>query len=211
MAHGLFISFEGIDGCGKTTQLTQLSTRLQSTGRHVVETVEPGGTAAGRAIRSILLDPDHESLDKRAELLLYFASRAQNAAEVIVPALARDAVVLCDRFTDSTIVYQGAGRGIDRATIVELHRIACGEICPNVTLLLDIDLETSLHRAQHRNQVSASNETRMDDQDRAFFERVRAGYHDLALAEPNRVRVIDARGSIESVAERVWEAVRKHV
>jgi dTMP kinase len=108
-------------------------------------------------------------------------------------------------------VYQGAGRGIDRATILDLHRIACGGVCPNLTLLLDIDLETSLHRARQRNHAMASNQTRMDDQDRAFFERVRAGYHDLALAEPDRVRVIDARGSIESVADRVWEEVRKHV
>jgi dTMP kinase len=211
MALGLFISFEGIDGCGKTTQLKQLSQRLQTIHRQVVETVEPGGTAAGRAIRSILLDPDHHALDKRTELLLYFASRAQNVAEVILPALGRGDSVLCDRFTDSTVVYQGAGRGIDRATILELHRIACGGVCPNLTLLLDIDLETSLHRARQRNHAMASNETRMDDQNRAFFERVRAGYHDLALAEPDRVRVIDARGSIESVADRVWEEVRKHV
>jgi dTMP kinase len=211
MAGGLFISFEGVDGCGKTTQLRQLSQRLQTIGRQVVETVEPGGTGAGRAIRSILLDPDHHGLDRRAELLLYFASRAQNIAEVILPALGRGDSVLCDRFTDSTIVYQGAGRGIDRATILELHRIACGDVCPHVTLLLDIDLETSLGRARQRNLAMASNETRMDDQNRDFFERVRAGYHDLALAEPNRIRVIDARGSIESVAVRVWEEVQQHV
>ena len=142
---------------------------------------------------------------------MYFASRAQNVAEVIQPALGRGNVVLCDRFTDSTIVYQGAGRGIDRATILELHRISCGDLYPTLTLLLDIDLEISLRRAHQRNRATASNETRMDDQDRAFFERVRAGYHDLALAEPHRIRVIDARGSIDSVAERAWEEVRKHV
>ncbi len=211
MAQGLFISLEGIDGCGKTTQLKQLSARLGASGREVVETVEPGGTAAGRAIRSILLDPEHHALDKRTELLLYFASRAQNAAEVIRPALHRNAVVLCDRFTDSTIVYQGAGRGIARDTILALHRIACGDLNPDMTLLLDIDLETSLRRARRRNLDEASVETRMDDQDRAFFERVRAGYQALAAAEPNRIRLIDARGSIEAVAGRIWNEVRTHV
>lgn len=211
MPTGLFLTFEGIDGCGKTTQLALLAGRLREHGREVVETVEPGGTAAGRAIRAILLDPRHHSLTARAELLLYFASRAQNVAEVIEPALQRGAVVLCDRFTDSTIVYQGAGRGLDRATILELDRIACGGLHPNLTLLLDIDLETSLSRARLRNQALGSAETRMDDQDQEFFERVRAGYRALAAAEPERIQVIDARDPVETVAARIWEVVRPHV
>lgn len=205
MARGLFLSFEGIDGCGKTTQLALLAERLRNAGRDVVETVEPGGTAAGRAIRAILLDPRHESLNARTELLLYFASRAQNVAEVITPALDRGAVVLCDRFTDSTIVYQGAGRGLDAATIVELHRISCGAIFPDVTVLLDVDEETSLARARQRNVSTGSEETRMDDEDSAFFGRVREGYLRLAAAEPRRIRVIDARDPVPVVAQHVWD------
>jgi dTMP kinase len=207
----LFLTFEGIDGCGKTTQLALLARRLRAAGREVVETVEPGGTAAGRAIRSILLDPLHRDLTARAELLLYFASRAQNVAEVIAPALQRGAVVLCDRFTDSTIVYQGAGRSLDEAAILELHRIACGDLFPNLTLLLDLDIETSLLRARLRNQAEGSMETRMDDQDREFFHRVRAGYRALAVNEPQRIQVIDARDPVKTVAARIWEAVRAHV
>jgi dTMP kinase len=207
MARGLFVTFEGIDGCGKTTQLALLSERLREAGHHVVETVEPGGTAAGRAIRAILLDPKHNALMARTELLLYFASRAQNVTEVILPALKRGAIVLCDRFTDSTIVYQGAGRGLDQPTILELHRIACGDIFPDLTILMDIDAETSLGRARWRNLETGSEETRMDDEDGAFFERVRAGYLRLAATEPKRIRVVDARGSVDAVAGNIWKEV----
>jgi dTMP kinase len=211
MPTGLFLTFEGIDGCGKTTQLGLLAKRLREHGREVVETVEPGGTFAGRAIRAILLDPQHHNLNARTELLLYFASRAQNIAEIIKPALERGAVVLCDRFTDSTIVYQGAGRGLDQATILKLHRIACADLFPDLTLLLDIDLETSLSRARRRNRSTGSTETRMDDQDRAFFDRVRAGYRALAVSEPERIRVIETRDPVDVVAGRIWEVVAPHV
>lgn len=211
MPTGLFLTFEGIDGCGKTTQLALLAKRLRERGREVVETVEPGGTAAGVAIRSILLDPRHRGLAARSELLLYFASRAQNVAEVIAPALQRGSIVLCDRFTDSTIVYQGAGRGIDEDLILELHLIACGGVFPSLTILLDVDVETSLYRARRRNAATGSPETRMEDEDRGFFERVRAGYRALAQAEPRRIQKIDARDSVEAVAARIWEAVEAHV
>jgi len=211
MRRGLFVTFEGIDGCGKTTQLAHLARRLRNEGQAVVETVEPGGTDAGRAIRAILLDPAHHALDARAELLLYFASRAQNVAEVIRPAIMRSELVLCDRFTDSTVVYQGAGRGIERAEILELDRIACGGLRPDLTFLLDIDLETSLARARGRNRETASEETRMDDQSRDFFERVRDGYRELARSEPNRIRVIDARDSVAHVADRIWDALQTYV
>jgi dTMP kinase len=207
MARGLFLTFEGIDGCGKTTQLALLSERLREAGHDVLETVEPGGTDAGRAIRGILLDPRHHALSARTELLLYFASRAQNVTEVISPALQRGATVLCDRFTDSTIVYQGAGRGLDEATILELHRIACGSIFPDLTILLDVDAETSLARARSRNRETGSEETRMDDEDGAFFARVREGYLRLAAREPKRIRVVDARGPVDVVAQNVWEEV----
>jgi dTMP kinase len=211
MARGLFLTFEGIDGCGKTTQLALLSAHLRQVGYPVVETVEPGGTESGRAIRSILLDPRHHALSPRTELLLYFASRAQNVHEVISPALERGELVLCDRFTDSTIVYQGAGRGIDQPTILELHRAACGEIFPDLTILLDIDPRTSLARARLRNVVTGSEETRMDEEDCAFFERVRDGYMRIAEAEPERVRLIDARQTVEVVAQSIWKEVSARV
>ena len=211
MRRGLFLSFEGIDGCGKTTQLALLAGKLRDTGREVVETVEPGGTSAGRAVRAILLDPLHPQLDARAELLLYFASRAQNIAEVIAPALGRGAIVVCDRFTDSTIAYQGAGRGLARESILELHRIACGGLFPDLTFLLDIDIATSLRRAHERNRVTASSETRLDDENCQFFERVRDQYRALADLERDRIRMIDARDSVDIVAARIWNQVRLHV
>ncbi len=207
MSRGLFVTFEGIDGCGKTTQLALLSGKLREAGHDVVETVEPGGTEAGRAVRAILLDPRHDALSARTELLLYFASRAQNVTEVISPALQRGDIVLCDRFTDSTIVYQGAGRGVEEATILALHRIACGNIFPDLTILLDIDAETSLARARARNRETGSEETRMDDEDAAFFGRVRERYLRLAAAEPKRIRVVDARGPVDVVARNIWKEV----
>ncbi len=176
---------------------------LREQGRDVVETAEPGGTLAGREIRSILLDPRQHALHARTELLLYFASRAQNCAEVIVPALSKGAIVLCDRFTDSTIVYQGAGRGVDEGTIRKLHTIACGAVYPDLTLLIDVDLETSLARARSRNLATASGETRLDEESYAFFERVRDGYRQLAALEPDRIHVIDGRASVPDVAAQV--------
>ena len=211
MDRGLFLSFEGIDGCGKTTQLALLAAKLRHAGRDVVETVEPGGTHAGRAIRAILLDPLHDQLDARAELLLYFASRAQNVAAVIAPALERGAIVVCDRFTDSTIAYQGAGRGVKRESILELHRITCGNLFPDLTLLLDIDVATSLRRAHERNRNRASTETRLDDESCQFFERVREQYLVLARLDRDRIRVIDAHDSVDVVADRIWKEVQTHV
>jgi dTMP kinase len=208
---GAFISFEGIDGCGKTTQLGRIAERLRASGRDVVQTVEPGGTVAGRAIRRILLDPEHRNLDARAELLLYFASRAQNVAEVIEPSLERGATVLSDRFTDSTIVYQGAGRNLGPEPILELHRIACGDLWPDLTILLDIDLDASLHRARERTGRDGTNETRLEDEDGAFFTRVRDGYLRLAKANPERIVVVDGRAPVEEVTERIWEVICAHV
>ena len=148
---GCFLTFEGMDGCGKTTQLRLLAQYLRERGRTVVETVEPGGTDIGRQIRRILLDPANTAIHARTELLLYFASRAQNVEEVIRPALDAGSVVLCDRFTDSTLVYQGCGRGLAAGSVLELDRIACQGLRPSATVLIDIDLETSLNRAKRRN------------------------------------------------------------
>jgi dTMP kinase len=211
MPRGRFITFEGIDGSGKTTQLRILSKWLREQGRETVESVEPGGTEIGRQIRRILLDPASAGLHPRAELLLYFASRAQNVEEVIRPALEAGRIVLCDRFTDSTLVYQGCGRGLDTSAILELDRIACRGLTPDVTLLIDIDIATSLARAKRRNEKSGRAEARIDEESEAFHERVRQGYLALAERAPARFIVIDGCAPMTDVAARIREAIQERV
>ncbi len=205
---GLFLTFEGNDGSGKTTQIRRLLARLRQEGFQVLETSEPGGTSIGMQIRRILLAPANQELAPTAELLLYFASRAQNVAQWIRPALASGQVVVCDRFTDSTLVYQGAGRGLGRDVVEALHKVACGALQPDITIYLDIDLETSLSRARARNQdQNGPAESRMDDQSVEFHRAVRRGYLELAAREPHRVRVIDASGGAAAVEESIWRLV----
>jgi dTMP kinase len=211
MHPGSFITFEGMDGCGKTTQLRMLAQSLREQGHAVVETVEPGGTEIGRQIRRILLDPANTAVHARTELLLYFASRAQNVEEVIRPALASGRTVLCDRFTDSTLVYQGCGRGLDPAIVLDLDRIACQGLKPDATILIEIDPETALFRARRRNQRTDASESRIDEESFAFHERVRLGYRALAEREPGRFVPIDGRGTIGQVAAAIREALRVHV
>ena len=211
MQSGRFITFEGMDGCGKTTQLRLLAAALREKGLDVVETVEPGGTEIGRQIRRILLDPENTAIHARTELLLYFASRAQNVEQVIRPALAAGSVVLCDRFTDSTLVYQGCGRGLNPGIVVELDRIACQGLRPDATILIDIDLDTSMTRAKRRNQRTTQAESRIDEEDAAFHERTRRGYLDLAASEPGRFITIDGRASIGDVARSIREALQSRV
>ncbi len=214
MRPGRFITLEGIDGCGKTTQFHMLVHWLRDQGREVVETIEPGGTSIGQQIRKILLNPANYDLKGRTELLLYFASRAQNVDQVIRPALEAGRVVLCDRFTDSTLVYQGCGRGLDSRVVLELDRIACQGLKPDITLLIDIDLGTSLARAKRRNERSertSDSESRIENENPAFHERVRKGYLDLAEAEPERFRVIDGRASVGEVGLHIREALRDRV
>jgi dTMP kinase len=208
---GTFITFEGIDGCGKTTQLRILGERLRAAGRTVVETIEPGGTEIGRQIRRILLDARNAELKPRAELLLYFASRAQNVEQMVQPALAQGAIVLCDRFTDSTLVYQGCGRGLPTEPILELDRIACGGLQPDITVLIDIDLETSSDRFRRRNERSASAETRIDDESAAFHARVRDGYLALAGQYPERIVVVSGAENIADVAQEIWRRIDSRV
>ncbi len=208
---GLFLTFEGLDGCGKSTQMRLLAARLRAAGRTVVETIEPGGTAAGSQIRRILLDPENGNLDPIAEMLLYFAARSQNVAEVLLPALNRGEIVLSDRWTDSTWAYQGYGRGLGSSIVQDLDEIACRGHKPDLTFLIEIDLETSLARARSRNRESAAADTRMDDQSRAFFERVREGYDTLAAALPERIVRIDGHGTVEEVAARVWSALQERL
>ncbi len=207
---GLFITFEGMDGCGKSTQIRKLAARLRNHGRTVVETVEPGGTRIGSQIRNILLDSSNEELSPSTEVLLYFAARAQNVDEIILPALSRGEIVLSDRFTDSSLAYQGCGRGLGTEAVLALDRIACRGLKPDLTLLLDIDLPTSLARAEARNK-KGNRTDRMEEQDAAFYQKVREAYFALAAAEPERFRIIDGRASMGTVEERLWEAVRPHV
>jgi dTMP kinase len=208
---GRFITFEGIDGSGKSTQSRMLANWLREQGKEVVETVEPGGTAIGKQIRRILLDPASADIQPNTELLLYFASRAQNVEQVIRPALESGSIVLCDRFTDSTLAYQGWGRGIDQRIVLDLDRIACGGLKPDATLLIDIDPATSLARARKRNERTGGAEARIDEESSAFHERVRQGYLALASSEPERFIVIDGRGGIVEVAAAIRGAVRDHV
>jgi len=204
---GRFLTFEGMDGSGKTTQIRLLAERLRAEGREVLESVEPGGTEIGRKIRQILLDNANHGLAPRAELLLYFAGRAQNVEEWILPALERGALVLSDRFTDSTIAYQGYGRGLGVGTVLQLHEIACQGLKPDVTIFLDIDLDTCLARARARGRGS----DRMEEQASDFYHRVRNGYLELASRESNRIVVLNAIDDVETVAERIWEVVRRNV
>jgi len=210
-SRGLFITFEGMDGSGKTTQMHRLAARLRSLGRMVVETVEPGGPPIAQKIRRILLDSANQELSATTEVLLYFASRAQNVDEWIAPALARGEIVLSDRFTDSSLVYQGCGRGLGAETVAALERIACRGIKPHLTILVDVDAEASLARARARNLAEPHCETRMDDQSIEFHRRVYNAYHALAAAEPERVKVVNGRADIDTIERDVWSIVEAYV
>jgi dTMP kinase len=210
-SRGLFITFEGMDGSGKTTQMRRLAERLRVLGRLVLETAEPGGTAIGREIRRILLDAANQELSPTAELLLYFASRAQNVDQAILPALGRGEIVLADRFTDSSLVYQGCGRGLGVETVLALDRIACRGLKPDLTLLVDIDVETSLERARARNSVTTESETRMDEQSLEFHRKVHEAYDSLAHRETDRIQRVDGRLPSDDVERAIWQIVSAYV
>jgi dTMP kinase len=203
---GLFITFEGSDGSGKSTQMKLLVERLKMLGLPVTENQEPGGTQIGRQIRRIMLDPAHEEMSPMTELLLMFASRAQAAAEIIVPALERGEIVVSDRFTDSTLAYQGEARGLGFETVLQAHRLALGSLLPDLTVCINIDVEAGLARAHERNSEDES-EARLDRQRLDFHHRVSAGYRRIAQREPGRFRLVDGAGSREEVAERVWAEI----
>jgi dTMP kinase len=212
---GKFITFEGLDGTGKSTQMRKLAAALREGGHKVVETREPGGTATGEKIRKVLLDSGTAGLAPLSEMALMFASRAQHIAEVIEPALAAGAVVLCDRFTDSTEAYQGSGRRLGSDAVRELHRVLCGNLQPDLTLLLDSNPHTSVSRARRRNKRDLKNgarghdENRFESETRAFFGRVREGYMAIAKREPGRVVMVDARGTPGQTQARIREVVQK--
>ena len=201
---GLFITFEGIEGSGKSTQITLLRTALQRLDYAVIQTREPGGCAIADQIRSILLHPENTALEPTAELLLYAAARAQHVSEIIRPALDCGKMVLCDRYTDATLAYQGDGRGLDQQLIGELNSVASQETTPDLTILIDLQIETGLGRALSREIAQQdSSEGRFEREAMAFHQRVRDGYLALAEAEPARFRVVDGSLSIEQLAEEI--------
>lgn len=210
---GYFITFEGIEGCGKTTQIKQLAERLESNGHRVVMTREPGGCPISDKIRSILLDAENRDMCSLTELFLYAAARAQHVAEVIRPALESGCVVLCDRFTDATIAYQSFGRGIDRATINDLNTLACQSLHPDLTILIDCDAEIGLKRARQRIETTAGpREERFELEALEFHRRVRDGYLSLARQEPTRFVTMDGGNSIDklsaSIADQVFQRLK---
>jgi dTMP kinase len=201
---GLFITFEGIEGSGKSTQVELLANYLKAHKKSVTLTREPGGTAIGDQVRKILLDPANNRLVPRAELLLYAASRAQHLEELILPELKAGRIVLCDRFSDATLAYQGYGRGLDLETIQSLDRIVTQGIRPDLTFLLDIDAAAGLSRARGRNSTRGLEaEARFENEDLAFHERVRSGYRALAKQYPDRYRTVDASPAPEEIQNRI--------
>lgn len=206
LARGIFITFEGLDGCGKTTQLGRLSETFTKRGLDVLATREPGGSAIGERIRSILLDSRTAGLSSFSELALMFADRAQHIEEVIQPALLSGKIVLCDRYTDSTESYQGYGRELGSQLVLSLHRELCHDLWPDLTLLLESDVEASIARARNRNQNSDSSEGRFEGENAAFFRRVHDGFHRIADREPARVMRVRS-GTIQSVEEGVLRIV----
>lgn len=209
---GFFITFEGIEGCGKSTQVRLLSEALKGEGVTCVVTREPGGTSIGGKIREILLNPDHKGMAPEAELLLYAADRAQHVREVIKPAIDTGKVVICDRFTDATLAYQGFGRGLDMALIHELNRIASLGIRPDLTLLLDCPVETGIGRALERNSKNSHiRDDRFEREAMAFHQKVRDGYMDIVKSEHDRVKVIDASKDVEAMQNEIWEIVSQRL
>jgi dTMP kinase len=211
---GKFITFEGLDGCGKSTQLGKLAAELRARGLDVLTTREPGGSEIGERVRAILLNSGNR-VAPRAELALMFGSRAQHIAEVIEPALEAGRWVLCDRFTDSSEAYQGGGRRLGSAAVLTLHKILCGGLQPDLTILMDSDVAASVERARRRNTsrvgVSGGDENRFERENLAFFERVRRQYHAIARREPRRVYQVDARRSVAVVHRDIVNAVEERL
>jgi len=212
-AEGKFITLEGLDGCGKTTQTNLLAEMLRSHAIDVTVTREPGGSALGEAIRGLLLDSATRNLSPRAELAMMFAARAQHIQEVILPALKAGRWVLCDRFTDSSEAYQGGGRELGTDMAMQLHRTICGGLHPEMTILLDADISISLSRARSRadsNPASGTrDEARFEKESQEFFTRVRSSYLAIARREPDRVVLIDAKRPVEAIHDDIAVAVKK--
>src|ERR1700744_1140110 len=215
MPQGLFVTFEGLDGSGKSTQLRRLKEWLEAEGRKVTPTRQPGGTRVGDRIRALLLDSRSESVSPLAVLGLMFSDWAQAIAQLIDPSLAAGHVVLCDRFTDSSEAYQGGGRQLGSQVVRDLHAALCGGLEPDLTLLLLPDFEQSLARARRRNQravaATGSDENRFETESSAFYRRVFDKYQEIAVRDPLRVVAIDSDGSIDEIHQRIVQIVRKRL
>lgn len=194
MQRGKFLTIEGTEGVGKSTNLAFVADWLRGRGIEVIVTREPGGTPLAEEVRGLLLSKRDEAVDETAELLLVFAARAQHLARVIRPALARGAWVLSDRFTDATFAYQGGGRGLSKSTIEQLEQLVQGDLRPDLTLILDIDVELGLNRARQRGELD-----RFESEAIVFFERVRAAYRQRAELAPNRYALVDAGKTLDEV------------
>ena len=202
---GLFITFEGGEGCGKSTQIAALKARLEDMGKTVVQTREPGGTALGESVRNLLqYDDAGQGMSPEAELLLFAASRAQHVRELIVPAIAEGQIVLCDRFLDSTTVYQGVARAIDSKKVDTVNQFAIGDTMPDLTILIDLPPEIGLARVHARSDGQLD---RMEKEAIEFFQAVRQGYLDLAKSEPKRFLVLDGSQSVEELETQIWQKV----
>ncbi|HVU27908.1 MAG TPA: dTMP kinase [Verrucomicrobiae bacterium] len=209
MSKGSFISFEGAEGCGKSTQVELLAQQLRTLDHSVRTLREPGGTPIGEEIRHTLKhSKDNHAMTAEAELLLMNASRAQLVREIIRPALAAGAIILCDRFYDSTIAYQGYGRELDLKMVRAVVETAVGDTKPDLTLLLQLPPEISRERLRSRQANLPFVRDRIEEADQAFFTRVAKGYEAIAAAEPNRIRVLDASGSVENVRAKIWTIVQ---
>ena len=203
--NGLFITFEGGEGCGKSTQIAALKARLEAMGKTVVQTREPGGTALGESVRSLLQHDDAgQGMSPEAELLLFAASRAQHVRELVAPAIAQGQIVLCDRFLDSTTVYQGVARAIDSKKVDTINQFAIGDTKPDLTILIDLPPEIGLARVHARSDGQLD---RMENEAIEFFQAVRQGYLDLAKSEPKRFLVLDGSQSIEDLETQIWQRV----
>lgn len=202
---GAFVTFEGIDGCGKSTQLRLLASQLRMRGLEVVATREPGGTALGNRLRAALLDAE-ENVDPLAELLIFAADRAQHVRTLVRPALESGHIVLSDRYADATVAYQGAGRGFTPELIKQVVEIATGGLKPDLTLVFDLSVAECLARTQRRTD-DGNRSDRLEAEDAAFHTRVRRAYLELAAREPERVRIVDATGSVDETHTRVMELV----
>ena len=200
MNRGCFVTFEGIDGCGKSTQAKSLARRLSRDNFPVVETREPGGTAIAENIRSILIDPAYGEMVNECELLLYLAARAQHVRERIIPAVEKKNIVICDRFQDATFAYQGFGRTLSLAVLRSLNSFATGGCTPDITFIIDLPVEV----ASARMSAMKKKQDRLEACGSEFFGRIRNGYRELAVAEPSRIRVIDGTASPESIADQVY-------
>ncbi|MDM8532037.1 dTMP kinase [Anaerolineales bacterium HSG25] len=205
----LFITFEGTDGSGKTTQIQRLTARLEAEGQTFYATREPGGTKIGDQIRQVLHDVNNTEMTAEAEILLYTASRAQLVRELVNPRLARGEVVLCDRYVESTYAYQGYGRGLDFAMLRSLSEFATQGLRPDLIIYLDLDIETGLARKANLAATGQEALNRMDKLEQAFYQRVRDGYHELARqdSEPTRWLILSASESIETIAQQIWARV----